>query len=169
MKVILYIATSINGYITYGLENSDWVSRVDWQEFDALKNRCGILVMGRKTFYQAGSDFPYQGALNIVMTHNPELLRTETKDALFTDKTPKEVVQFCEEKGFKELMLVGGMELNTSFLKDNLINEICLSIHPLLISDGLSLVQKFDYFKDLEFLGSKQLDQGLVQLRYKVR
>ena len=61
------------------------------------------------------------------------------------------------------------MELNTSFLKDNLIDEIWLSIHPLLIGDGLSLVQKFDYFKDLEFLGLKQLDQGLVQLKYKVK
>lgn len=169
MKVILYIATSINGYITYGLENSDWVSKVDWQEFDALKNRCKVLVMGRKTFYQVGSDFPYQGALNIVMTHNQELLRNEVSGALFTDKTPKEVVKMCEEKGFKELMLIGGMELNTSFLKDNLINEVWLSVHPLLIGDGLSVVQKFDYFKDLEFLESKQMDQGLVRLKYKIK
>src|SRR3989339_155058 len=169
MKVILYIATSINGYITYGLENSDWVSKIDWQEFDALKNRCGVLVMGRKTFYQAGSNFPYKGALNIVMTHNTELLRNEIANALFTDRTPKEVIKLCDEKGFTEIMLVGGMELNTSFLKDNLIDEIWLSIHPLLIGDGLSLVQKFDYFKDLEFLGLKQLDQGLVQLKYKVK
>lgn len=169
MKVILYIAISANGYITHGLENSDWVSKIDWQEFDALKRRCGVIVMGRKTYYQFGDDFPQAGALNIVMTSNPELLRTEQNGALFTNKTPVEVVKFCEEKGFKELMLIGGMKLNTSFFRENLIDELWLSVHPLLIGEGLSVMEKIEFFKDLKFLGLKELGEGLVQLRYSVK
>jgi len=34
MKVILHMAISVNGYITRGEDDSDWVSKEDWKEFD---------------------------------------------------------------------------------------------------------------------------------------
>lgn len=52
MKVILYMAVSINGCITNGKDDSDWVSQVDWEEFDKLKRSCGIMAMGSHTFKQ---------------------------------------------------------------------------------------------------------------------
>src|SRR5689334_11805472 len=98
MKVILYMATSINGYITKGEDDSDWVSEVDWEEFNALKNESGIIVMGSRTYQQFEDDFPQEGALNVVMTHNPALLSKQVEGALFTDKTPSEVIQMAQEK-----------------------------------------------------------------------
>jgi len=169
MKVILYLATSINGYITRNENDSDWVSEVDWTEFSKLKKECGVMIMGSNTYTQFADDFPQEDALNIVMTHNPELLAKKIDGALFTDKSPKEVIGFAKEKGFSQLMLIGGMKLVTSFMKENLIDEIWLSIHPLFIGQGLSVTEKIDFMKELEYLGSKELDKGLLQVRYKVR
>lgn len=168
MKVILYMATSINGCITKGDNDSDWVSDIDWKEFNKLKNDSGVMVMGSKTYEQFGNDFPQEGALNVVMTHDPSLLREDLKGALFTGKSPKEVLKMLEEKGFSQIMLIGGMKLNTSFLKDNLIDEIWVDIHPLLIGEGKAIFEQIKLFHDLKLLECKQLDGDQILLKYKI-
>lgn len=170
MKVILYMATSINGLITKSQDDSDWVTDTDWKEFDALMRDCGVIVMGRKTYEFFGDDFPCEGAINVVMTSKKKLLSQDTPDnVVFTNKSPQEVIKMAGEKGLEKLMLIGGMTLNTSFLKDNLVDEIWLSIHPLLIGDGLTVMDKFDCFRKLTRLGVKELGEDLVQIRYKVK
>jgi len=169
MKIILYMATSINGLITQGKDDSDWVAKSDWKEFDKLMRNCGIMVMGRRTYEIFGDDFPCKGAVNVVMTSNKKLLSQKTADnVVFTNKSPQEVIKMAEKKEFKKMMLIGGMTLNTSFLKDNLVDEIWLSVHPLLIGDGLRVMDKFDCFRKLIKLGVKELGEDLVQIRYKV-
>lgn len=64
-------------------------------------------------------------------------------------------------------MIIGGMTLNTCFMKENLINEVWLSIYPLFIGKGKPLTHELDIFKNPEFIGSKKLAKGLIQLRYK--
>lgn len=169
MKVILYMAISINGHITKGEDNSDWVSKVDWKEFDKLKRLSKVVVMGGKTFEQFQNDFPQEGALNVVMTHNPKLLKKDTSNALFTDKSPEEVLSVLQEKGYTQVMLIGGMTLNTSFLESNLIDEIWLSVHPLFIGSGKTLTKELNVAQSLQFLGSTTLEEGLIQLRYAIQ
>src|SRR5258708_6866367 len=126
MKVILYIAIFFNGFITQGKDDSEWVLKADREQFDKLKRESGVMVMGRRTYERFSDDFPQDGALNVVMTHQQELLNKRVDGAMFTDKTPREVIKMVEKKKFTQIMLIGGMELITSFMKDNLINEICL-------------------------------------------
>ena len=69
MKVKLYNAISLDGFI--GTNNGDvgWVSEVDVPYFNAEMQRAGCIVIGRKTFEQfQGNIFPVKGVLNIVMT-----------------------------------------------------------------------------------------------------
>ncbi len=163
------MAISINGLITKGEDDSDWVAETDWKEFDSLMRDCGIIVMGRRTYEVFGDDFPCEGAVNVVMTSNSELLNQKTPDdVIFTDKSPQEVIKMAEEKGFEKLMLIGGMKLNTSFFKEDLIDEIWLSVHPLLIGEGKMIMEEMSYEKKLKLLGVKELDEDLVQLRYEV-
>ena len=168
MKVICYMATSINGYITEGSDDSDWVSDLDWKVFDKLLRECKVVVMGARTFKLFEDDFPQEGALNIVMTHSKKLLGKEIPGAILTNKSPKEVVAMVKRKGYKQLMLIGGMALNTSFLKAGLINEIWLDVHPLLIGEGKTIFDKLKLFKKLELIESKKLGYGQVLLKYKL-
>lgn len=169
MKTILYMATSINGYITNGDNDSNWVTRTDWKQFDKLLRVSGVIVMGKHTYEQFGNDFPVNGAFNIVMTHDPQLLKNSIPDkALFTDKSPQEVLEFAEKKGFTQVMLIGGMTLNAAYMQEHLIDEIWLSVHPYFIGEGKTLMESFPAFEKLKFLGSTELEEGLVQLRYKV-
>lgn len=164
------MATSINGYITQGQDDSDWVSETDWEQFNKLVHESGAIVMGKNTYYQFGDDeFPVEGAFNFVLTHDPKLLKKSFPDkALFTDKSPQGVIALAKEMEFEQLMLIGGMKLNTAFMQSGLIDEVWLSVHPLFIGKGKTITEQFESFQKLEFLGSTELENGLIQLRYKV-
>ncbi|MDQ3098233.1 MAG: dihydrofolate reductase [bacterium] len=84
MKVILYMATSADGYIAGKNDDTSWVSSADWDNFRIMIKNIGVIVMGKRTYEESGEDFPYEGALNIVMTHDQALLK-ETENVIFTD------------------------------------------------------------------------------------
>ena len=171
MKVIQYLATSINGHITIGDGGTDWVTPQTIRDFDKLNNECGVVAMGKTTYESFGSDFPQKDCLNIVMTTDKELLNKQIEGALFTDKSPKEVIQIAEEKGFSKLFLIGGAKTNTSFLKDNSIDEIWINIHPIIIGHGKYLFDELQNISnvDLELLGSEKFGSDQFLLKYKVK
>lgn len=170
MKVILYLATSVNGHITVGDDGTDWVTPQTIEDFGILNKECGIVVMGKRTFEMFGNDFPQENCLNVVMTKDPVLLKKQIDGAFFTDKTSREIIQFAEEKGFKQLFVVGGTQTNTAFLKEDLIDEVWVNIHPIIIGHGKYLFneeQTID-IKKLELYESKPFDGGQILLHYKV-
>lgn len=170
MKVILYLATSINGHITVGEDGTDWVTPQTINDFGKLNKESGIVVMGKRTFEMFGNDFPQKDCLNVVMTKDPELLNKQMEGALFTDKSPEEIINLAEEKGFKQLFLVGGTKTNDTFFKANLIDEIWINIHPIIIGHGKYLFNEDSdiSIKNLELYKSEQFQGGQILLRYKV-
>lgn len=171
MKVIQYLATSINGHVTVGDGGTDWVTSQTINDFDKLNKECGVVVMGKTTYESFGSDFPQKDCLNIVLTTDKELLNKQIDGALFTNKSPKEVIQIAEEKGFTKIFLVGGMKTNTSFLSDNIIDEIWINIHPLIIGHGKYLFDEIEEIStaDLELLESEKFEGNQMRLKYKIK
>ena len=169
MKVILYMATSVNGNITSGKSDSDWVDKADWKMFHKVITDSGVMVMGSETYKQFATDFPQKGALNVVVTKKKNLLAKNIKGVLFTNKSPKELITELSKQGYKQIALIGGETLNTSFIKENFIDEVYVDIHPLLIGKGLRLFGEINkYFKKLKLMNVTKMDHDLVLLRYKV-
>lgn len=109
MKVTLYMAISIDGFIAKVNDDTSWVSNIDWKNFSKyIKNQDAIL-MGRKTFEVSGTDFPYKGALNIVVTSNKKLLDKIPNDReLFLNKNPNELISYLKEKEYQKVGIIGG-------------------------------------------------------------
>ena len=163
------MAISIDGFIAKKNHDSDWVSEVDSEIFEAKIKKARCLIVGRKTFEQyKGELYPMAGVLNVVLTNNKSKLQ-ETKNIIITNKSPKDIVKYLEGKGFKEIIVIGGGNLNASFLKENLIDEIFLSIHPLILGDGIKLFENIEKFVELRLLEVKKLKEDLIQLHYKVK
>ena len=162
------MATSINGHITKGQNDTSWVSESDWDQFYSFIKANDAVIMGRKTMESFSSDeFPIEGAFNIVLTADKNLHKETEKFSIRTGN-PEEIVTFARKKGFSNLLIIGGEYTNGQFLKADLIDEIILSVHPLVIGGGLSLFGKSDFDKKLQLLGTKEINNELVQLRYKV-
>ena len=80
----------------------------------------------------------------------------------------EQALQLAETKGHEEVLLIGGGHTNGAFLKENLIDEIILSVHPLILGNGIKLFENFEKQIDLEKVRTEELGGGLVKIVYRV-
>jgi len=165
MKVILYMAISTDGYIAKENDDTNWVTDTDWGVFSKIVKDAGCIIMGRRTYEASGDAFPYNCKLNIVLTSDKKLHK-ETSNTLFTSKKPRQVIKIAEDKGFKKVLIIGGGNLNASFLKEKLIDEIYLSVHPKILVKGIKIFEGEEMDVNLKLLSVKKLTEDLVQLHY---
>ena len=168
MKITLFMATSINGYVTGQNDDTDWVKDTEIlyqtiRDYDAC-------IMGSRTYVEAKkyNAFPYKGAVNIVLTHDQELIKQSTDETVFTDATLGQIITQLENRGFSKLIVIGGGKTNSQFLSSGLIDQIVIDVHPIIIDQGIKLFEDIFPLVNLELVDSQKLGDGLVQNRYMV-
>lgn len=175
MKVIMIGVSSVNGKLTKGDETNiySWTSKEDADIFFSLIEKHNLIVMGSKTYKAARNIIKLKnGKLRIVLTRNPRRHRDNlVKGQLeFSSESPKELVKRLEAQGYKELLLVGGTEINTAFLKNGLVDELHLTIEPLIFGKGKNLVLEEELDLSLRLLDVKKLNKkGTLHLIYSLR
>ena len=169
MKLILYMGITPNGYIAKPDGKSEWTSEEDLNGFHEQSKKAGNIIMGKNTYnyvLQQGF-FPFPDALNVVVSH--EKIENKWGDkVLILNQSPKEVLKTLKEKGFELAFLAGGGQLNVSFMKDGLVDEIYLDVEPLLFGKGIKLFADQDFEFELELLDFKKLNKNTIQLHYKI-
>lgn len=162
------MATSLNGYVAGKDDDTDWVK--DTEILYELVADKGVCVMGRRTYEDCMkyNVFPYKNALNIVITHDQHLITSSTDQIIFTDKSPLEVAKLVEEKGYKEMIVMGGGKTNSQFLASNLIDEIIIDIHPIILDQGIKLFEDVFPRLNLKLIDTQKLSDDMVQNKYMV-
>lgn len=174
MKTILYMAESLNGYIAKENGDTSWIGKSDQKVFAEATKRAGNLVMGRNTYEAmvADDNFPLPGRLNVVMTR--EMKEADNDQVLFTNMSPGDVVNYLKDKNFEEIMIVGGGRLAKSFLEQKLIDEIFVSVEPVILGRGVPFVERGEFVEagdlevNLKLLEIIQLSESEIQLHYEV-
>lgn len=167
MKTTVYCATSIDGFIATKDGDSDWVSRADTPYFEAEIKNAACIVIGGKTFRQFEGDlFPVKDIVNIVLTSDTGLA-AKYPGSVFTATSPKEIIKLAKEKGYENILLVGGGNMNGAFLREGLIDEVIVDIHPLILGDGIKLFENAGVKANFEKISEQVLEDGLVLVKYK--
>lgn len=167
MKTVLLMAMTLDGKIAkHSTQLADWTSKADKKIFVAETKKAGVIVMGETTYNTIGRPLP--GRLNLVLSQEPGKKENIPGSLEFIKATPKEVVAMLEKRGFETAILGGGATVNGSFLKENLIDEIWLTIEPKIFGEGLSLFREADVNLNLELISVEKLDDNVLQVRYKV-
>lgn len=165
MKITLHLAISADGFIAKTNGDSDWVSPTDEILFKNRAKEAGCLVVGKRTFEQyQGSIYPVEGAVNIILTRNPD---TKLTGAIFAN-SPAEAVELAKEKGCAGILIAGGAHTSAAFLEAGLIDEIFFSVHPLILGEGINPFAGMAFEKNVKLLGSRNLDGGLLELHYEI-
>lgn len=169
MKLIWSPAVTLDGNIAKADGNSDWPTDTDGQQFHELIKKCGCVIVGRNTYEQyKGEVFPVEGATTFVWTHNPET--GEKADGVeYVSGEPNEVINFLETKGYQECVLAGGSITNNAFVGAGLVDEITVTIYPLLFGNGMRLLSADNIDLELEFIDSVNIGEGVIRNRYKVK
>ncbi len=165
MKVILLMAITLDGKIAKDSDHfADWTEKADKKLFVELTKRAGVLIMGSKTYDTIGRPLP--GRKNIVLTRDKNRT-SDNPDLVFTSDSPRDILSSLAKEGFTEVILAGGQKINTLFVQENLIDEIIVSVSPVIFGQGLSLFDENIALK-LQLEKQEKLGENSVALYYKV-
>ncbi|HEX3021972.1 MAG TPA: dihydrofolate reductase family protein [Lachnospiraceae bacterium] len=170
-NVMLYIASSLDGYIATEEHNLDWLFAVEGEGdngYTAFYETVDTILIGRVTYdwimdYEKGN-FPYKGKECYVFSH------TRKDDNEHVQFISEDVVQFAKElknKNGKNIWLVGGSDLLDTFMKEKLVDEIIVTISPVLLGNGIPLFRN-NSFQTLLSLKSINRFNQFVELHYEV-
>lgn len=166
-RVKLFIATSLDGFIARADGAVDWLytdGDFGMREFFASVDTA---LIGRKTHDQmvAWGHPAYAGMENYVFS------RTRRADdgvpVRYVSADIEEFVGQLRRKPGKDLWLVGGGDLIAEFRERDLIDDVILSIHPVLLGEGIPLFPGRHEPLNLELTRCAEYERGLVQLWYQ--
>src|SRR5919112_36735 len=93
----------------------------------------------------------------------------ETDVQYIDDDIPGFVRHLIQQSvGDKGIWLVGGGEMVSIFLNADLVDEIILSVHPIILGKGIPLFNKIEQLIKLRLVKSIPFESGLVQLHYSI-
>lgn len=159
---------TINGVIARKNYKEDFLSDENWKVFLKLIKENNCFVIGRKTYQEVKKwkDFNFDNikATKIVVSHNNIKLNPH----YILANSPKDAIAKAKKLNFKKIILTGGSTLNSSFMKDKLIDEIIINIEPYVLCKGINIFKEDNFENKLKLIKIKKLKEGIVQLYYKV-
>jgi dihydrofolate reductase len=142
----VFIATSLDGYISDKTNGLAWldtfpeINTID-SGYDDFMARVDALLMGRNTF-ETVCDFdipwPYKKQVFVASNSMDRLPSQFTDKAELVKGSANEILNQIHAKGYNKLYIDGG-KLIQSFLKEDLIDEMIITIIPILLGGGTAL------------------------------
>jgi dihydrofolate reductase len=170
-QIILYIAMSLDGYIAKPNDDLSFLSIVQKEGEDYgyadFVSTIDTVILGRKTYdwvmKQVG-EFPHadKNAYIITRTARPTIGKTVFYTGDLTD-----LVRKLKSENGKNIFCDGGAEIVNELLKNDLLDEIIISVIPILVGNGTRLFKDGRPEQKLKLVNVKTFDTGLTQLHYK--
>ncbi len=165
-KIILNIALSLDGYIAGPKGEFDWLYTDQDYGLREFFTKVDAALIGRKTYdlmVETGSEI-YSGMKNYVFSRSRT--HKKRKNVLFVSGDILRFVNDLKAQDGKDIWLVGGSDFAHSFFQLDLIDEMILSIHPIILGKGTPLFLRSNKRRNFELIGCKSFSTGLVQLHY---
>jgi dihydrofolate reductase len=159
------MALTLDGKIAKGPDHyPDWTGKEDKKLFAGISKKAGVVIMGSKTFDTFGSPLPNRK--NVILTRNKNHI-SELEHLVYTDKKPAEILKNLKEEGYSSVVLAGGAIINSLFAREKLIDEIIVTVSPIIFGYGISLFTE-DISMALELNEVERVGLDLVCLKYNV-
>ena len=170
-KVVLYTAASLDGFLATEDHNLEWLFAVEGEGdngYSEFFNTVDTVLLGRVTYdwlmeHEKG-DFPYKDTECYVFSRTK---RDNNEYVTFVNEDIVPLVKGLKEKKGKNIWLVGGGELNKLLLREGLIDELIVTVAPVLLGRGIPLFKENDHQTKLQLKGIMRYNQ-FVELRYDV-
>jgi dihydrofolate reductase len=174
-KILLYIASTIDGFIAAKDGNLDWLK--DYEIPDSDTNDYGYhdfletidtTLMGYNTYIaicRFATPFPYPEKTNFVFSKNHTKHDENPVDFINTN-----IVDFCSKLKTsigKNIWLIGGSQINAVLLNANLIDEITVTFIPAVLGTGIPLFSESTHYKRFEMISTSTFERSVVQIAFR--
>ncbi|EIJ42680.1 dihydrofolate reductase [Beggiatoa alba B18LD] len=171
-QLVLYIASSLDGYIAKPNDDLSFLSLVEQAGEDygyqTFIDSVDTIILGRKTYdwvMKQVTIFPHHDKTTYVITH--QVRSSEGNLHFYTGNLRTLIQQLKAEQG-KNIFCDGGAEIVNLLLQEQLFDRLIISIIPVLVGEGIKLFKTGIPEKRLKLLAAKSFTTGLVQLHYHV-
>ncbi len=168
-KIRLFIASSLDGYIARTSGEVDWLFTDADYGYAEFFDSIDTVLMGGKTYRQIleFGEYPYKGKKGFVFS---KTLQDKNDDVEFVGGDIKSFIDKLRNDSGGDIWLVGGAEIIHYFIKERLLDELILSIHPIILGDGIPLIVKdASLSTKLQLKEVKTFDSGLLQVSYDLK
>lgn len=172
MRTVTYgAACSLDGFIARVDGGVDWllftndaqaVMQAYWQRIDTI-------LMGRKTWDVAAAQGHGSGSGLRTVVFSRTLEKPPSAGVELVRDDPGGFVRRLKAEPGKDICVMGGGDLARALFAAGVIDEVGLNVHPVLLGSGVPLFVDSGRQTDLELVASRTMEQGCLDLRYRVR
>lgn len=173
LRCSVYIATSLDGFIARENGTIDWLKIAESAGEDYGYKRffatVDAVVLGRKTYdtvlgFGTGA-WPYEPKRCVVITSDTS--RVSLYGEEFFSGELSVLLGRLGSDGVRRVYLDGGTLIGQA-LRANLVDDLTISVIPILLGEGTPLAPKLGRDVPLQLVGHRAFPSGLVQLDYIV-
>lgn len=178
-KVLLDLAVSLDGFIEGKNGEIDWCIMDEEMGFNDFLNQIDTIFYGRKSYDLWGESTPdiedvdLQKQMESIHTKKKYVFSrtqkgTNQKAVYINDNILEEVEKIKNHSG-KDIWLYGGSSLITTFMNLGLVDELRLSVHPVILGEGKPLFVDIKQRLNLNLVDTRKFSSGVVQLIYRLK
>ena len=186
-KVIVMMSTTLDGHISGDQGELDWIGDGDedkdaWKRVFEFLRDIDACVLGRGMYAEYAQ---YWTSLLDSQEDNDEVAY-----ARWADRTPHylvsktvdkaewkntrvvhdlEEIRALKQEPGKDIYVVGGATLVSSLVNAGLVDELHLSVYPMVIGKGKALFKDVSARHTLQLIESKNSKSGRLLLKYRVQ
>ena len=171
MKRVYYVAASLDGFIADVDHQVEWLDQlnIDHQStgYEEFFEKVDGLLMGRRTYdfvYDYGQ-WHYEDRPTWVCSHRP--IPKMDGCNLQSERMPDAAVRQAEQRGIETLWVVGGGQLVSTLIEQQLLTHISVSVMPVLLGAGIPLVHSLSETLHLRQEASASRS-GFTQIEYRI-
>lgn len=155
-KIILSVAVSLDGFIEGPKGEYDWCPPPSKKEMGDFLQTIDTIFMGRKSYELAGKSF--RDKEHYVFS---DTLNGNTKGVYIIRSNMLKTVTLMQQEKGKNIWLFGGASLISTFINENLVDEMWLGVVPIILGKGKPLFENITEQKKFKTTESKVNDQYL--------
>lgn len=147
-----------------------------WEVIGAGIAQADAILLGRRTYQQFAELWPNQGSevpMADFLNNTPKHVVSSTLDtlewansSLVTGDLAEEVAKLKKQPG-KNIQIPGSPRVVRSLLRDGLLDELSLMIHPIVVGSGMRLFDEMTDQVRLKLVESRTLNTGVLSVTYQ--
>ncbi len=177
VEISVFIATSLDGFIAREHGSLDWLDAANATVpegedcgFVSFMNSVDVLVMGRNTYEKVLSfgQWPYDNKRVIVLSSRELEIPLDLRNSVeHSSESPEALYRRQSNNGLSRLYVDGGITIQR-FLAVGLIDDLTITMIPVLLGKGKPLFGDLENDIVLRHVSAKAYDFGFTQSTYEV-
>jgi dihydrofolate reductase len=168
-----FVGISLDGFLARLDGSIDWLKPFEGTDhgYGAFFETVDTMVVGRGTYdfvlgmLRSGLPWPYLGKRCVVLTHRA--VEGWNQERAFAGE-PRALLDALSEQGARHVYVDGGVVIR-SFLASGLLDQLTVSVVPVLIGTGIPLFGGVALESGLVLEHATSFKNGIAQLRYRVQ